>query len=135
MTHLLDTCTWLRAVSAIDELNAASLAVLRDPNNAPFALSAISVWEVCTKFRKKPQQLALTVPLDDWLSLALQPGFVRVIPVDADLSRLSNDLPGVFHEDPADRLVVATARRANLIVVTSDDKILNYPHVQGLDTR
>ncbi len=135
MTYLLDTCTWLRAIGAINELNAASLAVLRDPANAPFALSSISVWEVCTKFRKKPQQLSLALPLDPWLALALQPGFIRVIPIDANLARGSNDLPGVFHEDPADRLIVATARRDNLILLTSDDKILNYPHVQGLDTR
>ncbi|MEI6514341.1 MAG: type II toxin-antitoxin system VapC family toxin [bacterium] len=135
MTHLLDTCTWLRALGAIGELNAKSLAVLHDPSNAPFALSAISVWEVCTKIRKKPHELSLALPLDEWLSLALQPGFVRVIPVDAAITRLSNELPGVFHEDPADRLIVATAKRNNLIILTSDDKILNYSHVKGYDTR
>jgi len=135
MTHLLDTCTWLRALGAIDELNASAQAALREPRNAPFALSAISVWEVCTKFRKKPQELSLTLPIDEWLALALQPRFVRVIPIDADIARLSNDLPGVFHEDPADRLIVATARRDNLLLLTSDEKILNYPDVRGVDTR
>lgn len=135
MTHLLDTCTWLRALGAIDELNASSLAVLRDPHNAPFALSAISVWEVCTKVRRKPHELSLSLPLDEWLALALQPRFIRVIPVDAVLARLSNDLPGFDHEDPADRLVVATARRDNLTVLTSDEKILRYVNTQGFDTR
>ena len=135
MKYLLDTNAWLRAVGRLEELNASARAVLADPTNAPFALSAISVWEVCTKFRKKPKELSITLPLDQWLQIALQPAFVHVIPVDADLARRSNALPDPFHEDPADRIIVATACRQGLTLVTSDDKIINYKHVQTLDTR
>jgi PIN domain nuclease of toxin-antitoxin system len=122
-------------VGAIHELNSTAQATLMAHANAPFALSAISVWEVCTKFRKRPDQLSLTLPLDEWLDRALQPRFVTVIPIDAQLARLSNELPLPFHEDPADRLIVATARRAGLVLLTSDEKIVNYPHVESLDTR
>jgi len=104
-------------------------------DNAPFGLSAISVWEVCTKFRKKPHELALTIPLGEWLRTALEPRFIRVIPVDAVIARYSNELPGAFHEDPADRIIVATARRDNLILLTSDQDIINYTGVRKLDTR
>jgi PIN domain nuclease of toxin-antitoxin system len=135
MKHLLDTNAWLRALGRLEELNAAAQAVLADPANTPFALSAISVWEVCTKFRKKPDELSITLSLDQWLKIALQPRFIRVIPLDAELARLSNALPDPFHEDPADRIIVATARREGLTLVTSDDKIVNWPHVQTLDTR
>lgn len=135
MRYLLDTNAWLRALGRLDELNAETRLVLADVANTPFSLSAISVWEVCTKFRKKPHQLSITIPLDQWLEIALQPRFVREIPVDAEISRLSNDLPDSFHEDPADRIIVATARRQDLVLVTSDDKIVDYPHVRTLDTR
>ena len=135
MKHLLDTNAWLRAVGAIHEPNSTAQATLMAHKNAPFALSAISVWEICTKFRKKPHELSLTLPLDAWLNKALEPRFIKVIPIDADLARLSNELPAPFHEDPADRLIVATARRSGMILVTSDEKIIKYPHVESLDTR
>lgn len=134
-THLLDTNAWLRAFGRPHELNSATRLLLSDPTHAPFALSAMSVWEVCTKMRKQPASLALQLPLDAWLAAALPPSFIDVRPVDAAVARLSNHLPGVFHEDPADRIVVATALVHGLVVLTSDEKILAYPHVRSLDTR
>jgi PIN domain nuclease of toxin-antitoxin system len=135
VTHLLDTNAWLRALCSPQELNAATKTLLSDATKAPFALSAISVWEVCTKFRKKPHELSIKVPIEQWLVTALDRQFIQVIPVDAELAQMSNALPDPFHEDPADRIIVATARRAGIILVTSDSKILQYPHVQTLDTR
>jgi PIN domain nuclease of toxin-antitoxin system len=44
-------------------------------------------------------------------------------------------LPGAFHRDPADRLLVAAARRNNLTLVTADDRILAYPHARSQDAR
>ena len=135
MKYLLDTNAWLRTVGRLSELNAVTQTMLADQVNAPFALSAISVWEVCTKFRKKPAELSITLPLNDWLAIALQPKFVQIISVDAEIARLSNELPTPIHEDRADRMNVATARRDGFQLVTSDEKLINYPHVQTLDTR
>ncbi len=135
MTHLLDTCTWLRIIGAVHELNEETCRLILNDSNAPFALSAISVWEVCTKVRKRPRELTLALPLNEWLNKALQPRFIRVIPVDAEIARLSNELPGTFHEDPADRIIVATAQRDSLTLLTSDAKIINYPHVVSVDTK
>lgn len=53
-THLLDTNAWLRTLGRSFEFNDATRALIFDSSNAPFALSAMSVWEVCTKFRKRP---------------------------------------------------------------------------------
>lgn len=44
----------------------------------------------------------------------------------------STTLPGKFHRDPADQMIVATARIHKVILVTSDDKLLSYPHVKTL---
>ena len=134
MNYLLDTNAWLRAVGRLHELNDQSQAILGDPANAPFGLSAISVFEVCTKFRTKPTQLGITLPIQQWLEVALKPGFIHVIPLDAEIGRLANELPEPFHKDPGDRIVVATARRENLRLLTSDGLIIHYPHVQAIDT-
>ena len=44
-------------------------------------------------------------------------------------------LPGRFHADPADRLLVATARVHGLTLVTADKRILKYPEVRVIDAR
>ena len=132
-THLLDTNAWLRRVSRPDQIHPRARAVLDAPEYAPLALSAMSVWEIALKFHKGKLDLAL--PLDAWLHLALRPGLVEVIPVDAAIARRSTELPGDFHNDPADRFIVATALAHGLTVVTSDERILAYPHIHTLDTR
>jgi len=134
-THLLDTNAWLRTIGRSTEFNAATRQLIFNPAHAPFALSAISVWEVCTKFRKRPADLALQLPLDQWMAVALRPAFVTVLPLDAAVARESNRLPDFRHEDPADRIVVATARVHGLTILTSDEKILACPHVKIFDTR
>ncbi len=75
------------------------------------------------------------MPLARWLAIALRPAFVQVISIGAEIAREANELPGDFHGDPADRLIVATARLRNLTLVTSDERLLRYTHVPTLDTR
>ena len=132
-THLLDANAWIRLILSPGELSARTHALLATPGVRPCALSAISVWEVALKARKG--KINLRLPADEWLDLALKRSLVAVLPVDAAIARAANTLPDVFHEDPADRIVVATARVHNLTLVTSDEKILRYPHVQSFDTR
>ncbi len=57
------------------------------------------------------------------------PGLIieSVTPQDAIAS---TQLPGTFHKDPADRIIVALARRYNVPLITCDDKILAYPYVE-----
>ena len=52
--------------------------------------------------------------------------------VDNEIAVKSVELPGEFHKDPADRLIVATARKMAAPLVTADDKIRAYPHVRTL---
>ena len=133
MTHLLDTNAWLRLVAKPEELNSETHALLGRPGILPFALSAISVWEITLKARKR--RLDLLPTLDRWLQSSLNSRLVTVIPVNAEIATLSNSLPEPFHDDPADRLITATAKSRDLIVITSDEKTLRYSHVQSFDTR
>ena len=108
-------------------------ALLTRPDITPLALSAISVFELTLKVRKGKIDLRLLS--DQWLDLALNPNLITVIPIDAEIARAANSLPEPFHQDPADRLIVATARLRNLTLITGDEKILQYAHLQSFDTR
>jgi PIN domain nuclease of toxin-antitoxin system len=52
--------------------------------------------------------------------------------VDVEVATKSVDLPGDFHKDPADRMIVATARKLAVPLVTKDDKIRAYAHVKTI---
>jgi PIN domain nuclease of toxin-antitoxin system len=130
MTYLFDTNAWIRAIERPDELTSSANAVLLNPASAPFGLSAISIYEIGQKARKG--KLGLAIPIDRWLSIALRPALVQVIPIDADIARGANDLPGNFHGDPADRLIVATARKFGLTILTSDRQIRDYTGAQTI---
>lgn len=77
-------------------------------------------------------RLSLTMTLDDWLDTAAEIEGLRFVPVDNDLAVQSTRLPGEFHKDPADRMIVALARHFNAPLVTVDDKIQKYRHVKTI---
>ncbi len=131
---LLDTHVWLwlasgqkdglkpRAISAIEA--AAEQTLLR--------VSIISIWEIALLAAKG--RIVLPLSVSDWITLALQRSEIRLLTLERPALVIDScSLPGDFHADPADRLLVATARSENAILVTRDQKILDYGksgHVQ-----
>jgi PIN domain nuclease of toxin-antitoxin system len=93
-------------------------------------LSAISVWELALKHGIG--KLELDRDLRSWVAVAITYPGIRVVPLDTDDAIESTFLPGKFHRDPADRFIVALARRLGARVVTSDRRILEYEHVESL---
>ena len=93
-------------------------------------VSAISAWEIAMLV--KADRLTLTMAVDDWLETASAIDSVRFIPVDNEVGVESTRLPGDFHKDPADRMIVALARHLNVPLVTADMKIRAYKHVQSI---
>lgn len=77
-------------------------------------------------------RLALTIGVDDWVDLAASIEGLRFIPVDNAVSIESTRLPGEFHADPANRLIVALARQFNAPLLTADEKIRRYRFVRTL---
>jgi PIN domain nuclease of toxin-antitoxin system len=69
---------------------------------------------------------------ETWLDLALSYPGIELIPLDPLIVVDAYRLPEPFHKDPADRLIVATARILNAPLLTADSKILGYPHVRHL---
>jgi len=96
--------------------------------DAQLLVSAISAWEIAMLVARG--RLALTMDIDDWLATVASIDGVAFVPVDTDLAVQSVRLPGVFHQDPADRMIVALARHYAAPLVTADEKIRGYRHVK-----
>ena len=90
-------------------------------------MSILSCWEIAKLVEYK--RLTLTVPILDWITMALSYPGVRLLPLTPEIVVDSTRLPGTFHKDPADQMIVATARVNGLSLMTLDSKILAYSHV------
>ena len=75
------------------------------------------------------ERLELPVELPEWFRLALGYPGVAILELTPDIAMESAGLPGRFHRDPADQIIVATARVHQASLVTSDRKLVRYPHV------
>lgn len=93
-------------------------------------VSSISAWEISLLIQK--DRLALSMDIDDWLDTVAEIEAVQFAPVDRTIAVQSTRLPGEFHADPADRLIVALARHHSAPLVTADHKIRAYRHVKTL---
>jgi len=129
--YLLDTNVWLWMVERPVTIPEKILPIVNNPLNYPFALSAISVWEVAKKVSLG--KLGLSVPISGWMKKATNKTYIQILPLSIEVAVESTQLPGEFHKDPADQIIVATARQYNLIILTDDRLILNYPHVKTCD--
>jgi PIN domain nuclease of toxin-antitoxin system len=93
-------------------------------------LSAISIWEVAKKVEKG--QLVLDRPVRLWMDRALGLAGLQLAELTPAVLMESCELPQPFHGDPADQLIVASARHHGATLVTRDQKLRRYGHVQTL---
>ena len=57
---------------------------------------------------------------------------LRLVPLTPRIAHQSTILPGSFHDDPADQIIVATAREEGATILTRDERMLGYEHVKGI---
>lgn len=126
-THVL--LWWVNGDTVSDAAQSA-LQAERDNRDGLILVSAISVWEIATLLRE--DRLRLAMDLEDWLAAVAEIDAVRFAPVDNTVAIHSMRLPGNFHADPADRMIVALARHHGVPLVTADRRIRNYPHVRAV---
>lgn len=125
---LLDTHALIWWVSGDARLSApAAKLITQNLAEHSVLISAISAWEVAQLVAR--DRLVLSRPVTDWLDLVQSIQGVRFAPIDHRVAVESVNLPGDFHKDPADRFLVATARLLGATLVSCDDKIRAYMHV------
>jgi len=108
----------------------ATAAIQAEMNGGDIVVSSISAWEIAMLV--KAGRLALSMDVAEWLTVAEEIEAVRFVPVDNEIGVKSTELPGEFHKDPADRIIVATARKLAAPLVTADEKIRAYPHIRTI---
>lgn len=91
-------------------------------------VSTISCWEIAQLTASS--RLDLTVPVADWFAAALGYPGVQLLELTPEIAIEANYLPSTFHRDPADRIIVATARIMGCELLTADSRILAYPGVR-----
>jgi PIN domain nuclease of toxin-antitoxin system len=126
---VLDTHVWLWWLSGFEKLSRKASRLIADavPQKGIY-VSSISVWEVAQLAARRRLQLAMNVK--DWLAKSEALPFVNFIPVDNAIAIKSVDLPEPLHQDPADRIIIATALILGFPLVTKDRGITKYPHVR-----
>jgi PIN domain nuclease of toxin-antitoxin system len=119
---LLDTHVWLWWLTGATQLKRKEREAI-DRTAAvqlPF-ISSISIWE--SEMLVSRGRLVPNEPFDLWIRRMTAPDTVRIIDLDTDVIVSLHSLPKSFHGDPADRLIVATARTHGLTLVTHDASI------------
>jgi PIN domain nuclease of toxin-antitoxin system len=131
---LLDTHVWIWLNTGSAELSKASVSKIdAAAHSGHLLIPSIAVWEVATLVAKG--RLSFRIPIDKWIDEALSKEGVELVPLLPSISIESASLPGDFHGDPADRLIVATARVQRILLMTRDEKILRYSksgHVEAI---
>ncbi len=127
MPFLLDTCAVLFTAEKTPDLTPATLALIDAAPAGEVVVSAISVAELaCLQERRK---IVLKQHWRLWWAALLKRTEWPCLPITAEIMAEAYSLPPPIHHDPADRLLIATARLERLTLVTTDGKIRGYPHV------
>jgi PIN domain nuclease of toxin-antitoxin system len=132
MNLLLDTHVLIWAESADSQLGEVTRQLLLDASNS-LLISPVSSLEISRLISL--ERLHFNKSLNDWLKEARLHLSFKDAEFTHSIAIRSYELPGEFHKDPADRMLVATAMELDCHLLTADDLILNYPHVKSIDAR
>lgn len=123
---LLDTCALLWMALGDEKLSngPAKNKIEKAFKNNQLHLAAISLWEIAMLESKN--RIVLNEPVLSWVTTCIQKYNLNIIPIGVEVAIESCHLPGGFHSDPSDRMIVATARVHHLTLVTQDQLILDY---------
>ena len=124
---LLDTHVWIWwSIGADQALSPKAREVLAASKKW---VSAISCWELAKLVKKK--RLGLAIHPLAWIKRSLREGSIRLAELTPEIVVESTMLSG-FHADPADQIIVATARILGLILITSDRRMLDFAGVETI---
>jgi len=119
-THAL--LWWVDGSTALSQRARQRIDALVD--DAAIHVSSISVWEIGMLVARHRLELAITP--EEWIARCEALQFLTFVPVDNAIALASTRLPGRPPADPADRIIIATARSLGAAVVTKDRRIRSY---------
>jgi PIN domain nuclease of toxin-antitoxin system len=125
---LLDTHVWVWWVNESPMGSKDMLRIIQEHQDDGLGVSIISCWEVAKLVERGRLELSTTV--EHWIEQALAYPGVELLELTPRIAVESTQLPGEFHRDPADQMLVATARVYDIPLLTADSKLLDYPHVK-----
>jgi len=126
---LLDTCALIWLVAGDLDESPAAADIESAARESAVLVSTVSAWEIGLLTRKRPNappRLELAPDPKTWFSQLLAQPRIRLAGLTPGIAIDASHLPGELHGDPADRLLVATARHYGVPVVTRDRRILSY---------
>jgi len=126
---VLDTHAWIWWVSSPEYLSETAKQTIDEAATGKnIFISSISAWEIAILVSRG--RLKLTMNPADWVAASEALPFFDFVPVSNSIALKSVQLPGILHNDPADRIIIATTVSLGAVLVTKDEKIRNYPHVK-----
>jgi PIN domain nuclease of toxin-antitoxin system len=131
MKYLLDTHVWIWWHMHPQNLSRKITSLIKKKDRYDeLLLSAISPWEFSKLLEKG--RIGISCDPESWINSALDMPKLRLVPLSPVLAYRSTILPPPFHGDPADQIIVATAREEKATILTRDKIILKYKHVRSL---
>lgn len=127
---LLDTHAWVWLLESPKRIPRRTLGAIGRVQEDLVFVSGITLWEIAKLCSSG--KLRLSNSPRDWICNAIERSSATVLPITPEIAAESCQLPGGFHADPADQMIVATARVHGLDIVTADARIQDYPHVRSL---
>lgn len=127
---ILDPHEWIWWVQADKRLPKKHAEVIKKYESGRLGVSAISLWEVAKAVEHG--KLYFPISVEEWLKKALAYPGIQLLNLTPQIVVESTQLSGNFHKDPADQIIVATARVFDIPLITADEKIRNYRHVKLL---
>lgn len=106
---VLDTHAWIWLISGAPPLTPGARNAIADAARVgAVRIAAISTWEIAMLERRR--RITLSTPVLDWIQAALNAPGISLAPLTPEIAVDSYRLPGNPPQDPADRLIIATAR-------------------------
>jgi PIN domain nuclease of toxin-antitoxin system len=128
---VLDTHVWVWWVSDPHAISAKGRRAIDGAiAGSGIFVSSISAWEVALLVARR--RLELTMDVGEWIQRSEALPFFNFIPIDNAIAVRSVHLAGPLHDDPADRIIVATALTLGAPIVTRDKRLLKYTHARTI---
>lgn len=127
---ILDTHIWVWYVQGDERFREEQRELVLSQESNEIGICSISFWEVAKAVEL--HRLYFSMPIYVWLETELNYPGISLLPLTARIAVESTQLPGIFHKDPFDQLMVATARIYDVLLVTADAPILNYRQIKLL---